>query len=97
MSQLLDKPIQSTGVPILQKPQNTAQPKTGPKVSFPNYRPYDEFLPVPQMRSKGDSKSKLVNRQTIQNISREIPPYGDLIYRSPPKPAEIPLQKILRK
>ena len=90
---LLDKLMQSKGEPILQQPQNTAQPKTEPKVSFPNYRPHDKFILVPHMRSGKDSMSKMINRETIWNISREILPYADPIYRSPLKLAEIPLQE----
>ena len=91
MSSPLDEPIQSTGEPILQQPQNTAQPKTALKVSVPeNSRPHDKFIPVPQTRSRDNSKSRSVNRNGIQSISREVPPYADPIHRPPPKPAEIP-------
>ena len=49
------------------------------------------------MRSRDDSSSRMVKRQTIQHISREIPTYQDPIYRPPPKLTEIPLQEIPRK
>ena len=39
----------------------------------------------------------MVKRKSIQDIRREIPAYPDSIYRSPPKPTEIPLQEIPRK
>ena len=35
--------------------------------------------------------------RVYKKISRETPPYTDPIYKPPPKPAEIPLQEILRK
>ena len=43
------------------------------------------------------SKSKTVNRESIWNISKEIPAYTHPIYRPPPKAVEIPLQIIPRK
>ena len=63
---------------------------------------HDKFIPVPtyiipQTRSRDDSNSRTNNRNMIQNISREFPPYTDPIYRPPPKPTEITLQEILRK
>ena len=39
----------------------------------------------------------MVSRENIHNIRREMPAYTDPIYRPPPKPAEIPLQEILKK
>ena len=39
----------------------------------------------------------MVNGEPIRNISRDIPPYPDPIYRPPPKPAEISLQETLRR
>ena len=53
-------------------------------MSFPeSSRPHDKFIPVPQIRSGHDSKSRTINRVSIQNISWEIPAYADPIY-SPP-------------
>ena len=58
---LLTKPIQSAEEPILQQPQNLAQPKTVPKVSYPeSSRAHNKFIPVPQTRSRDDSKSTIV-------------------------------------
>ena len=47
--------------------------------------------------SGDNSPSRIVQRKTIHDISREIPTYQDPIYRPPPKPIEIPLQEIPRK
>ena len=62
---------------------------------------HDKIIPVtdyviPQTRSGGPLNSRMVNRKTIQDISREIPMYPDPMYRPPPKPTEIPLTKIPR-
>ena len=79
----LDKPIlQSTEEPILQKPENIVQPKTALKFSFPGRsRPHDKFIPLPQTRSGDDSKYRTINRESIQNFSREIPAHTDPLYR----------------
>ena len=39
----------------------------------------------------------MINRENIQNISREIPLYTDPIYRHTPKPVEITLHEIQQK
>ena len=41
-----------------------------------------------------DSHSKVIDRQTIQNVNREIPLYPDPVYRPLPKPVKIPILKI---
>ena len=53
------------------------------------FRPHTKYIPTPQVRSGEHSKPK--------TVSRDIPAYPGPIYRSPPKPAEIPLQKTQRK
>ena len=92
---MLNKPIWSTEELILPQSQNTS--KKASKVSFSDSRPHTKIIPVPQTRSREDSKPKTVNRGNIWKVRREIPPYTDPMYRSPPKPVEIPLQEILRK
>ena len=78
------------------------QPKIALKVAGPeSSRPHDKFILVPdyvipQTRSGDEPNSKINKRKTIQDISREIPANSDPIYRSPSKPAEIPLQEIPR-
>ena len=67
-----------------------------PKASSDS-RPHNKYIPVPQTRSREHSKPKMVNREPIKNISRDIAPYPDTIYRPPPKPTEIPLKETLRK
>ena len=67
-----------------------------------SYRLRDKFVLVPtyiipKTRSEYDSNSRTIKRKTIQDISREISPYRDPIYRPPHKPTEIPLQDIPRK
>ena len=42
--------------------------------------------------SECNTISKLVKREGIQDIRREIPAYADPVYRLPSKPTEIPLQ-----
>ena len=63
---------------------------------------HDKFIPVPnyvlpQTSSRDDSNSRTNKRKTIEDISREILLFTDLINGSPPKPTEIPLQEIPRK
>ena len=87
MSLLPDKPIP-------QQPQYIAQPKVVLEVSLPEwFRTQDKFIPVPWVRSREDPMSRIVNGENIWNISNEIPPYADPIYRPPPRPPDIPLQE----
>ena len=52
---------------------------------------------IPQTGSGDDSTSRMLNRKkNIQDISRKIPVYPDPIYRSPPKPTDIPIQEVPR-
>ena len=52
------------------------------EVSLPErYRTQDKFIPVPQVRPGEDPKYRIINRVSIWNISKEIPPYTDPIYR----------------
>ena len=95
---LLGRPIiQFKEKPISQQPQTLAQPKITSKVPVPeSSRIHDKIIPVPdyvipQTRSGDDSKSRMVKRKTIQDISGGIPTYPDIIYRPPPKPTEIHL------
>ena len=62
---------------------------------------YDKILTVPDYtipntRSRLDSSSRMVNRKTIQDVSREIPIYPDPTYRLPPNPLKMPIPKIPR-
>ena len=72
------------------------------KVPIPeSFRVHDKIIPipeytVPQTRSGDDSSSRKVKRKTIQDISGEIPRYPDPIYRTLPKPMEIPIQEVPR-
>ena len=77
----LNKPIQSTQESVLQQPQNTTQPIITSIVSLPeNSRPHDKCILIPQTRSRDDSRSKMVNRENIFDISRETMPYADPIH-----------------
>ena len=58
-SSQLSKPIQLTGKPFLQHPQNTAQPKISS-----DSRPLTKYIPVPQTRSGEQSEPKTVSRDT---------------------------------
>ena len=102
MSPLINKPIvKLTENPILHI-QDMVQPKITSKVPIPEKSSiHDKAIPIPdyaipQTRSRDDSGSRMVKRKTIQDISREILMYPDLIYRPTPKPTEIPLQEIPR-
>ena len=100
----LNRPIiQLKEKSVSQQPQNLAKPKIALKVPYQNVLKFminlsekPDFV-IPQTRSRDDSSSRMVKRETIQDISREIPMYPDPIYRHPPKPTEIPLQEIPRK
>ena len=93
ISSSLSKPIQSIEWPILWWPLILHSQKTTSNVSFPDSRGHDKFTPIPQTRSAEDSNTKMINRENIWNISRDIPPYQDPIYRPPSKLVEIPLQE----
>ena len=79
-----------------------AQPKVTLKVTIPeSSNIHDKIIPIsdyiiPQTRSGDNSSSRMVQRKTIQVISREIPRYPDLIYRAPPKPTGTPIQEVPR-
>ena len=50
-------------------------------VPIPNYA-------IPHIKSKNDPGSKLVERKTMQDVSRDLPIYPDPVYRPPPKPVK---------
>ena len=82
----INKPIAQA----MEKQQKVLMPRT-PKVQnnivlIPNYA-------NPYIYSKDDS---MVERNTIQDISREIPIYSDPVHRPPPKQVKTPLHKIPR-
>ena len=82
---------------IPQQLQSIAQPKIVSDVSLPERsRAQDKFISVSWVRFGEDFKSRIINRKSIQNISKEIPPYTDSYYRPPPRPPGIPLQTFLR-
>ena len=108
MSQLHDKPEQQKLLPgrklIIQIAERLIQSKTRSKVSTPESSiitessgKHDKAIHVsdcaiPQTMSECDSVSRTIRRKGIQGFRREIPAYADPIYRSPPKPTEIPTQ-----
>ena len=49
---------------------------------------------ITPVQSRGDSYSKVIDRQMIQNVGKEIPFYPDPVYRPPPKPVKTSLPNI---
>ena len=47
---------------------------------------------IPQVMPECDSISRTIRREDMKNFRRENLAYVDPIYRSPPKPTEIPTQ-----
>ena len=41
---------------------------------------------TPQVKSKGDTSTKMIDRKTVQEVGREIPVYPDPVYRPFSKP-----------
>ena len=58
----------------------------------------DIITPIPNyaIPSRGDTSTKVIDRKTIQDVSKEIPIYLDPVYRLPPKPVKTPILKIPR-
>ena len=61
----------------------------------------DQIMPItdykiPQTSSGDDSSSRMVKRETIQDVSREIPIYQDPTSSPPPKSVKLPLPKVPR-
>ena len=50
--------------------------------------------PIPQVKLKSDTSTKMINRKTIQDVGREILIYPDPVYKAPPKPVKIPIPDI---
>ena len=77
------------------------QPKVNAKVPRAECsRMHDKCTPIPdytipQTRSSDDSSSRMVKRKTIEDISREISMYPDLIYRPLLNRQKYPYQKFL--
>ena len=43
---------------------------------------------TPQIKPKGDTSTKIIDKKTIQDVGREIPLYHDSVYRPLPKPVK---------
>ena len=76
----------------IKTPQVMEKPVEQPKVQMPKTsRICDKLVPdyaIPHIRSREDSGSKMVNRNSIQDINRKLPAYPDPTYRTPPKPVK---------
>ena len=49
---------------------------------------------IPSVKPKGDTSTKVVKREIIQDVSKEITIYPNLVYRPPPKPVKISIPDI---
>ena len=102
MSPPIDKPFVKLTEKTIPHIQNMEQPKVAVKVPIPERSSKHGKIiltpdyTIPQTSSRDDLVSRMIKRKTIQDLNREIPIYPDLIYRSSPKPTEIPLQEVPR-
>ena len=80
--------------------QVTEKPVEQPKVPVPEtFRTCDKIVPdhaIPHLCSEDDSSSRMVKRNTIQDVNREIPIYPDPVYRPPPKLIKSPMSEVPR-
>ena len=77
---------------IMEKPPPEAlQPNTSKiqdrTIPTPNFA-------TPQVKPKVDTSTKIIDRNAIQEVGREIPIYPDPVYRSPPKPEKTSIPNI---
>ena len=61
----------------------------------------DKIIPIsnyaiPNVRSRDDSGSRMVNRKSIQDINSELPTYQEPSYRCPPKPVRSHMPEVPR-
>ena len=49
---------------------------------------------TPQVKPRGDTSTKIIDRKTIQDVGREIPIYPDPVYQPPPKPVKTSILNI---
>ena len=76
----MEKPVEQSKFPVLE-----------------NASICDKILPdykIPHVWSGDDLSSKMVNRKTIQDVSREIPIYPNPVYRPPPKLIKLPMSEV---
>ena len=71
------------------------------KIPVPeSFQLHDKFIPVPdyvipKTRSRDESNSRTIKRETIQDIIREIPAYVDPIFRPLPNQLKYPYKKFV--
>ena len=69
LTQVMEKPPLKVLLPNTSKVQDIA-------ISIPNYA-------TPQVKPRGDTTTEMIDRQTIQNVGKEIPINPDPVYRPP--------------
>ena len=87
--------------PVVKEMEKTwEQPKVISKVPIPEISTIcDKIIPdyaIPHLSSGDNSSSKMVKSKTIQDVSRKIPTYPDLVYRPLPKPVKLPISEVPR-
>ena len=62
-------------------------------------RTHDRVTTIPNfanllLQLKGESGTKMIDKEIIQDVAKEIPTYPDPVYRPPPKPVKTSVPEI---